>query len=68
VLHRDDEGFHGARAQRYDPCAICQKSAFNSQNERAEAQDFAVLIARGIFLSMPALEVTSPGIVRSRRQ
>jgi hypothetical protein len=67
-LHQDDEEIHGARAERYDLCAICQKSAFNSQIERAEAQDFPALIARGIFLSMPALEVTSPGIPRSRRQ
>jgi hypothetical protein len=38
------------------------------QLERAEAQDFAALIAHGIFSSMPVLEVTSPGIPRSRRQ
>jgi hypothetical protein len=31
-------------------------------------KDFAALIAHGIFSSMPVLEVTSPGIPRSRRQ
>ena len=34
----------------------------------AEAQHFAALIARGIFSSMPVLEVASPGLPRSRRQ
>jgi hypothetical protein len=52
----------------YDLCAICQKHVSDRQFERAEAQDFAALIAHGIFSSMPVLEVTSPGIPRSRRQ
>ena len=34
----------------------------------AEAQHLAALIARGIFSPMPVLEVTSPGLPRSRRQ
>ena len=62
------EEIHGARAERYDLCAICQKSVSDRQFERAEAQDLAVLIAHGIFSSMPVLEATSPGIPRSRRQ
>jgi hypothetical protein len=49
-------------------CAICQKSVSDREFERAEAQHFAALIAHGIFSSMPVLEVTSPGIPRSRRQ
>src|ERR1700688_903514 len=68
LLHQDDEDIHGARAERYDLCAICQKSVSNRQFERAEAQDFPVLIAHGIFSAMPVLEFTSPGIPRSRRQ
>jgi hypothetical protein len=68
VLHQDDEEIHGARAERYDLCAICQESVSDRQFERAEAQDFPVLIAHGIFASMPVLDVTSPGIPRSRRQ
>jgi hypothetical protein len=68
LLHQDDEEIHGARAERYDLCAICQKHVSDRQFERAEAQDFAALIAHGIFSSMPVLEVTSPGIPRSRRQ
>jgi hypothetical protein len=54
--------------ERYDLCAICQKSISDRQLERAEAHDLAVLIAHWTFSSMPALEVTSPGIPRSRRQ
>ena len=68
LLHQDDEEIHGARAERYDLCAICQKSVSDRQFERAEAQDFPVLIAHGIFSSNAVLEVTSPGIPRSRRQ
>jgi hypothetical protein len=26
LLHQDNEEIHGARAERYDFCAICQKS------------------------------------------
>jgi hypothetical protein len=52
----------------YDLCAICQKHVSDRQFERAGAQGFPVLIAHGIFSSMPVLEVTSPGIPRSRRQ
>jgi hypothetical protein len=37
----DDEEIRGARTERYDPCAICQKHASDRQFERAEAQDFA---------------------------
>ena len=62
------EEIHGARAERYDLCAICQKSVSDRELERAEAQHFAALIAHGIFSSMPVLEVTSSGIPRSRRQ
>jgi len=51
-----------------DLCAICRKHASDREFERAEAQDFAALIAHGIFSSMPVLEVISPGIPRSRRQ
>jgi len=47
-----------------DLSEVCVQSAVR----KAEAQDFAVLIARGIFSAMPFLEVTSPGIPRSRRQ
>jgi len=43
-------------------------ATFTRRFERTEAQDFPVPIARPIFLSMPVLEVTSPGIARSRRQ
>jgi len=59
---------HGARAERYELCAIRRKHGSDRQFERAEAQGFAALIARGIFSSMPVLEVTSSGIPRSRRQ
>jgi hypothetical protein len=68
LLHQDDEQIHGARAERYDLCAICQKSVSDREFERPEAQHFAALIAHGIFSSMPVLEVTSSGISRSRRQ
>src|SRR6266478_6338501 len=68
LLHQDDEEIHGARAERHDLCAICQKSVSNREFERAEAQHFAALIAHGIFSSMPVLEVTSSWIPRSRRQ
>jgi hypothetical protein len=68
LLHQDDEEIHGARAERYDHCAIRQKSASDRQFERAEAQDFPVLIAHGTFSSVPVLKVTSPGFPRSRRQ
>src|SRR5216683_6008796 len=68
LLHQDDEDIHGARAKRHDLCAICQKSVSDRQFERAEAQDCPVLTAHGIFSSMPVLEATSPGILRSRRQ
>jgi hypothetical protein len=68
LLHKDDEKIHGAPAEWYDLCAICQKSVSDREFERAEAQHFAALIAHGIFSSMPVLEVTSPGISRSRRQ
>jgi len=68
LRRQDDEEIHGPRAERHDLCAICQKSVSDRQFERAEAQDFPVLIARGIFSSMPVLEATSPGIPRSRRQ
>jgi hypothetical protein len=57
-----------AHAERYDLCAISQKHVSDRQFERAEAQDFAAPIAHGIFSSMAVLEVTSPGIPRSRRQ
>jgi hypothetical protein len=67
LLHQDDEKIHGARAERYDLCAIGQKSGSDREFERAEAQ-FAALIAHGTFSSMPILEVTSSGIPRSRRQ
>jgi hypothetical protein len=43
-------------------------SVLNRQLERAEAQDFPMLITHGRFSSMPVLEVTSSGISRSRRQ
>jgi hypothetical protein len=59
LLHQDDEEIHGARAERYDLCAICQKPVSDRLFERAEAQDFAALIAHGILSSMPVLEVTS---------
>jgi transcriptional regulator GlxA family with amidase domain len=36
--------------------------------ERAEAQDFPVTIARGIFSFLQVIEVSPPGIPRSRRQ
>jgi hypothetical protein len=68
LLHQDDEEVHGARAERYDLCAICQKSVSDRQFERAEAQHFAALIAHRIFSSTPVLELTSSGIPRSRRQ
>src|ERR1700732_4496243 len=68
LLHQDDEEIHGARAEQYDLCAICQRSVSDRQFERAESQDFPVPIAHGIFSSMPVLEVTSPGIARSPRQ
>jgi len=55
LLHQDDEEIHGARAERYDLCAICQKHDSDRQFEGAEAQNFAALIAQGIFLSMPVL-------------
>ena len=67
LLHQDDEEIHGARAEWYDLCAICQKSISDRQFERAEAQDLAALIAYGIFSFTPVL-VTSPGMPRSRRQ
>jgi hypothetical protein len=67
LLHQDDEEIHGVRANRCDLCAICQKSVSNRQFERAEAQDFPLLIAHGIFSSALVLKVTSPGIPRSRR-
>ena len=57
----------GTRAKRYELCAIYQ-FVFNRRFERAEAQDFAAPIARGRFSFTPVLEVTSPGIARSRRQ
>ena len=68
LLHQDDEEIHGARAERYDLCAICQKSVSDRQFERPEAQDLPALIAHEIFSTMPILEVTSPGIPRWRRQ
>jgi len=68
LLHQDDEEIHGARAERYDLCAICEKSVSDRQFERAKAQDFPMPIAHGIFSSRPVIEVTSPGISRSRRQ
>src|SRR5260221_5563670 len=68
LLHQDDEEIHGARAERYDFCGICQKPVSDRQLERAEAQHFAAPIAHGIFSSIALLEVTSPGIPRSRRQ
>ena len=68
LLHQDNQEIHGAPAKRHDLCAIYQKSVSDRQFERAEAQDFPVLIAHGIFSSIPVLEVTSPGIPRSRRQ
>src|SRR5882762_7868998 len=67
LLHQDDEEIHGARAERYDLCAICQKSVSDRQFERAEAQDCPVLTAHRIFSSAPVLEVTSVGIPRARR-
>ena len=57
-----------ARAPSGTTFARFVRSLFYRQFERAEAQDFPVLIARGIFSPMPVLEVTSPGIPRSRRQ
>jgi hypothetical protein len=57
-----------ARAPSGTIFALCEKHVSDRQFERAEAQDFAALIAHGIFSSMPVLEVTSPGIPRSRRQ
>jgi hypothetical protein len=68
LLHQDDEKIHGARAERYDVCAICEKPASDRQLERTEAQNFPAPIAHAIFSSTPALKVTSPGIPRSRRQ
>jgi hypothetical protein len=68
LLHQDDEEIHGARAERYDRCAICQKSVSDREFERAEAQHFAALVVHASFSSVPVLEVTSPGISRSRRQ
>ena len=65
---RSSEEIHGARAERYDLCAICQKSVSDREFERAEAQHFAALIAHEIFSSMRGLVVTSSGIPRSRRQ
>src|SRR3954451_14704764 len=44
------------------------KSVSDREFERAEAHHFAALIAHGIFSSMPVLEMSSPGISRSRRQ
>src|SRR3954454_7542567 len=68
LLHQDGEEIHVARAERYDLCAICRKSVSDREFERAEAHHFAALIAHGIFSSMPVLEMSSPGISRSRRQ
>ena len=69
MLHEDDENIHDTRrAVRPLRDLICQKPASDRQLERAKAQDFPVPIARGIFSSMLVLEVTSPGIPRSRRQ
>jgi len=68
LLHQDNQEIRGAPAKRHDLCAVCQKSFSDRQFERAEAQDFPVLIAHGKFSSIPVLEVTSPGIPRSRRQ
>jgi len=47
LLHQDDEEIHGARTERYDLCAICQKSVSDREFERAESQHFAALIAMG---------------------
>ena len=60
--------FHRSRAERYDLCAICEKSISDRQFKISEAQDLAALIAHQMFTSIPVLEVTSPGIPRSRRQ
>src|SRR5258708_16373552 len=62
LLHQDDEEIHGARAERYGLCAICQKPVSDRQFERAEAQDGPTLIAHGMFSSMPIIEVPSPAL------
>jgi hypothetical protein len=68
LLHQNDEEIHGTRAERYDPCAMCQKPVSDRQFQRAEAQHLAALVAHGMFSTMPVLKAASPGIPRSRRQ
>jgi hypothetical protein len=52
----------------FAPFVRSTKHVSDRQFERAEAPDFAAVIAHGIFSSMAVLQVTSPGILRSRRQ
>src|SRR5260221_7278198 len=63
LLHQDDEEIHGACAERYDLCAICQKPVSDRQFERAEAQQFAALITHGM-LSFRARVASWPGLDR----